>query len=307
MARPARPRPRVSLWVAAVVVAALAIGGAAALLTAPVAPNPPSYVYTPFDITVTEAGWLVVAFVVLWLAVHLFERQRQGSAPIPGRAISLALLAILLAVAFVLLARAFGPHPSAMPGQSQSAPGGSKMPTPASLNNTTNLTVNETGFAPLQIGGWSIPGWVVLAALFGVAAIVALIAVPLYLAARPAPTPRRSPGDGAGPRSDFAAALQRLNVDNDADVREVIIALYARLLTRVGAVLGDLDARAPREIELACVHTLHIRPETAHALTALFEEARYSTHPLDAATGDRARETFRRAVADLDASGLRAS
>lgn len=301
MGAPAPPSRRVSLWVGVLVLAAVALGGAAALLTAPVAPNPPSYFYPGFNISVTTGGWLVIGFVVVWLAYHFLERFRQGTAHIPNRALSAAFVAILLAIAFVFIARAFGP--TAAGGASPQESGGANSTPTASINNTTNLSVHSLGFEPLDVGGWSIPGWVVFAALLAVAAGVGLVAVPAYLA-------RRSPA-GAAPRAgpaarrDFTEALRTLRSSGDPDVREVIITLYARLLLRISPALGDLDAHAPREIEAECVAALHIQPATARALTDLFEEARYSTHPLDATTGARAREVFDQALADLDAAGLR--
>ena len=45
---------------------------------------------------------------------------------------------------------------------------------------------------------------------------------------------------------------------------------------------------------------LGIRPEVATELTRLFEEARYSTHPLGPESADRAAEAMRRATADLE-------
>lgn len=306
MARLSPRRPGVSLWVFVVLFAALALGGAAALLTAPVATNPPSYFYAPFDITVGEAGWLVIAVAVAWLVAHVVKRVHNGTALLPGRAIAVGILAILLAVAFVFVARFGGPPPT--PAGEQSSPGGPGPPPTATVNNTTtNPTNNATAFLPFQLGGWSIPGWVVFAALLGVAAVVGVVALPLYLSARRTagrPTASPPPGDA---RSDFAAALRTLSDPDAADVRATIIALYARLLARIGPLLGSVETRSPREIEGACVARFGIRPPTARALTALFEEARYSTHPLDDAAGRRARETFRQALADLDTAVGRAS
>lgn len=294
--------PRISLWVAVLVLAAVLLGGAAALLTAPVAPNPPSYFYPGFDITVTEGGWLVIGFVLVWLVYHLYDRRRNGALSVLNRALAPAFVAILLAIGFIILARAFGPTG----GGGASPPQGSDQngTQTASLNNTTNLSVTNTGFEPLHLAGWSIPGWVVFAAILAVAAVVGIVAVPAYLSRK---QPVASPRVGPAARTDFADALQRLSSSAEPDVRQVIITLYARLLRRIGPALGDLDAQAPREIELACASSLHIQPATAHALTELFEEARYSTHPLDAATGARAQEVFRQALADLDLTGLRAA
>lgn len=301
MGAPAPPSRRVSLWVGVLVLAAVALGGAAALLTAPVAPTPPSYFYPGFNISVTTGGWLVIGFVVVWLAYHFLERFRHGTGHIPNRALNAALVAILVAIAFVFVARAFGPTATGGAGPPESG-GGNATPT-AAINNTTNLSVHSIGFEPLNVGGWSIPGWVVFAAILAVAAVVGLVAVPAYLARRSAIG--ASPPVGPAVRRDLAEALRTLRSSRDPDVREVIITLYARLLLRISPALGDLDAQAPREIEQACVASLHIQPDTARALTTLFEEARYSTHALDAATGARAQEVFRQALADLDAAGLR--
>jgi hypothetical protein len=74
-----------------------------------------------------------------------------------------------------------------------------------------------------------------------------------------------------------------------ADVRGKIVRLYADLLVGVGAGIEGLESRTAREIEAVCVGRLEVTAATARELTWLFEEARYSKHPMDAAAFRRAR------------------
>lgn len=62
--------------------------------------------------------------------------------------------------------------------------------------------------------------------------------------------------------------------------RRTLIELYGRMLAAVGPPLGDLSRRTPREVEELTVERLGVARPTARELTGLFEEARYSTHPL---------------------------
>jgi Domain of unknown function (DUF4129) len=81
----------------------------------------------------------------------------------------------------------------------------------------------------------------------------------------------------------------------------VILALYGRLLRGASPFLGELGPRTPREIEAGLLRRFPIRPATARTLTGIFEEARYSTHPLDAGRLDQTRGLFREVIAELDA------
>jgi len=86
------------------------------------------------------------------------------------------------------------------------------------------------------------------------------------------------------------------------DVREAILACFARFCALLGARgLADQEALTPRELEDLAVSRLRVTPEAAEALTSLFEEARYSDHPLGEADRERAVRSLEGIRASLEA------
>jgi hypothetical protein len=83
------------------------------------------------------------------------------------------------------------------------------------------------------------------------------------------------------------------------ELRGHIFALYAALLEALGPALGELSARTPREVEWLSVRYLGVSPETARWLTGLFEEARYSTHPIRPEAIGSARAALVRLLQEL--------
>jgi hypothetical protein len=83
------------------------------------------------------------------------------------------------------------------------------------------------------------------------------------------------------------------------ELRGHIFALYAALLEALGPALGELSARTPREVEWLSVRYLGVSPETARWLTGLFEEARYSSHPIRPESIGAAREALLRLLQEL--------
>jgi hypothetical protein len=108
-------------------------------------------------------------------------------------------------------------------------------------------------------------------------------------------------------REQLLAYHRRAGAGGDLEVRERIIELYGTLLGALRPGLGDLDGRTPREVEWLSVRYLGVRPPTAHELTWLFEEARYSSHPLPSAGIARAERALDEFVADLEIQRLVAS
>jgi hypothetical protein len=89
-----------------------------------------------------------------------------------------------------------------------------------------------------------------------------------------------------------------------ADAREVILALYATLLARLRPMVGGMDTSTPEEIRAVHLERLGARPEPARTLTRLFEEARYSAHPMGPESSRTAQEAVRAVLDDLDRRDL---
>jgi hypothetical protein len=95
---------------------------------------------------------------------------------------------------------------------------------------------------------------------------------------RPGIEPLRRPAaDPAGAVDDALAAL-----DAETDPRRAIIAAYVRMERALDAAgLGRREPEAPREYLARVAGALRGDARSARRLTALYEEARFSPHPLD--------------------------
>jgi hypothetical protein len=146
-----------------------------------------------------------------------------------------------------------------------------------------------------------IPAWVPF--VLAVVVAVGLCVIVGYLV-RASAADRRArakavvPPDPAQVKASLGEAIRE--IDAGASPREVVIRLYASLLLRVGMMVGGVEWNTPEEIRVQHLERLGIRPDAAEALTRLFEEARYSTHPMGTELAGRARQAILAARADLD-------
>lgn len=296
-----------SRWLLLLLLVAITFGACAALLAGPAAPFSPTAPGTNFQIPFTTFvflfGIVVVAFPLVWIGSLLLARYRGLSTPIPSRAVVMFLVVFLIAVGFVVLFR-FGPGSGAPPVNSTVPPGTNGTGgTEPSAHGGTNNTTTGPPFGSLSFGGVHLPGWLLYVGLVAAAVVAVAVVAPVVAGLRTPVPPSPDDAAAAEARREFARALEALEGDASQDPRTVIVALYANLLRRLTPTLDRLELRTPREIERLCVERLRIRPETAHALTALFEEARYSRHVLPVGGAVEARRVFAQAVRDLDRSG----
>jgi len=182
--------------------------------------------------------------------------------------------------------------------------GGSPSSTPA--NATTNGT-SSTPTSPQNLANGSsgvpvvlhLPSWSLFAAVAVIAAVAVAVVFPRvrsYLAERREGAP--PPDATEATRAALGHAAGRLAAGTDP--REVVRELYARLLDRIEPLAGDIDPSTPDEIRTGPLRRLGIRADAAESLTRLFEEARYSTHPMGPEAAERATRAIRRAEADLE-------
>ncbi len=158
-------------------------------------------------------------------------------------------------------------------------------------NNSVNLTIVPS------IGGIPLGYFLMAAVLASVVAIALFFRVGTTLM-RAAPSERRARRQAAAQAVE--AALEQLQVGGD--VREVILACYARFCALLGArgILSQ-ETLTPRELESLAIERLSVSPDSSDELTGLFEEARYSEHALGEADRDRAVRSLERIRADLEA------
>ncbi|MGI0131593.1 MAG: DUF4129 domain-containing protein [Thermoplasmata archaeon] len=291
---PARFSPAIALFV----LSAVAFGAAASLLAAPVIPPPPQVVTgatgTPGSTVVL--GIELVGFVLIGVAGWRIAVRLKDRVAYPNFAIAAVLLVFIATIAIAILLREFG-HGFAGVGGSAPPPAANGTGS-SSGGSGTNGTGNGFG-VPLESGG--VPGWVEYLAILVGGLVVATVVTPFLIAAH-RDREARGTGRGATPsaRATIGLALEGLDADPDADPRSRIVAAYARLLSRIEDGPFDLASLTPREIERECTVHLGVTPATSHELTLLFEEARYSPHPIPIASVERARASLTRALSDLD-------
>jgi hypothetical protein len=299
--RPPSPSPRGLLIL---LVMAVGFGILAGLLahgvsTGPTAPTShgPSY----FD---TGAFWFsflgYVSFGLFfgYVAYEVWRRIRGGRMPVPALWAVSMLMVLLIGIAFVFLFQwvggSVGPAGHNTTASPPNSSAGRGTPPPVGHNNSTG------GLRPGPLPGLPQVSWAVLG-LVGVL-VAAAVAVAVLYRLRNA-EPREPEGDPVAERvrAELVASLRRLEDDPQADPREVILALYHRLLLRIRRRLGPLGQYTPREIEQVIVAYYGARDDHARELRELFEVARYSTHPLGRPEADRARAALRGLLDDLDA------
>lgn len=117
---------------------------------------------------------------------------------------------------------------------------------------------------------------------------------------------RRRRGSRSGRVADDLSSLVEETLDDlraEPDVRLAIVRAYARMervLERSG--LPREEAEAPLEYVARVLLELDVRAEPVHALTELFERAKFSTHPLGVDAKDAAISALEGVRADLEAA-----
>ena len=102
----------------------------------------------------------------------------------------------------------------------------------------------------------------------------------------------RMQGDATDWEETFPASTARVvaattvreaiqEIESGGEVRAVILACFQRFCTLLGSRgITKQDPLTPRELEGLAVDRLRVSREDSATLTSLFEEARYSEHPL---------------------------
>jgi uncharacterized protein DUF4129 len=267
-ARDERPSGARAAGGAAAVVALLAIvavGAAGSLHTDPAADRTAARIATfPLLALLGAATAAAVITTVIARRRHVAEAEEDDEEPEAGgpgsRLLRIALLLVPLAVLGALVV-AIAVRPPAEPQPQQLAP------PPAG--------------APANGAGGDGDDWGILAFAGGALVATVLLGSALWSARAHRPRgiePLRRPAAApAGAVDDALAAL-----DAETDPRRAIIAAYVRMERALDAAgLGRREPEAPREYLARVAGALRGDARSAQRLTALYEEARFSTHPLD--------------------------
>jgi len=144
---------------------------------------------------------------------------------------------------------------------------------------------------PGPASGFVVPSWLPWSVLGIVVVAAVASAVVLWLRR---PRPAAAPVEASATRAAVDAAIGAL--DAEADPRQAVIAAYGamqRTLGEHGVVRSPTEA--PREYLQRVVIASEASEREARTLTSLFEEARYSTHPIP----ERLREVALAALTSL--------
>lgn len=146
--------------------------------------------------------------------------------------------------------------------------------------------------------GYAIPAWLPWT-LLGLL-VVAVIVVVCWLVLRE----RRTGGDATGAATPAGAAVEAAlgALESTKDPRAAVIAAYAAMERTLAAHgLGRSPAEAPREYLRRVLLASSATKQEATTLTASFEEARFSRHPISEQIRDRALSALRSMRLRLDA------
>ena len=149
--------------------------------------------------------------------------------------------------------------------------------------------------------GFSVPGWLPWTLLAIVAVAIVVAAVVLWLRRERLTSEAEEAGSA---RAAVAAAIGAL--DDEADSRRAVIAAYGamqRALGERGVVRSPSEA--PREYLERALVAIRATEWEARTLTGLFEEARYSAHPIPERLREAALSALRSLQRRLDAEGAR--
>lgn len=232
---------------------------------------------------------LEVVFAGLLVAVQVRRRRDRGAGlPAAGLRAGLRafLVAALIAIPVLVLINAAGQIPARRAPRSQRQPPGPvHLPSPSARPHVGAVTGGRLDFTPVL--------YALLIALILVAAAIGVILV----------RRRARPADwadlGDEPEDEPEAALRRAVQSGQAalgevdDARLAIIACYVAMegsLGRAGTVRGA--AETPDELLGRAAAAGLAGGAAAATLTALFYEARFSSHPLPAAARVQARDAL---------------
>jgi hypothetical protein len=293
---------RVSPAVLVLVLAALAVGAAASLLaSAPRTTTPGSTHYAELVFPLWEIEAAMVVLIFGGIGLMLFFQLQSGSSPVPGRIAVTAVVSLLIAILLLLVFQyvVFGNGLTGSGGNSHPT----SNPTPGSGSNTSSNSTLIGGSGSFFWLGPSVPPWTLFAIVAGVGVLVSvLVTSPIWRRAladwRQSEPGLPSPAAMAAIRdavTDASAALEA-----GGDLRTIVIRFYAAILEKVGPSISDVDGATPEEIRASHLVRLGIRPGAAEVLTRSFEEARYSSHLVTAATVARVTAALRDASEDLE-------
>lgn len=292
---------RISFVLVIVVGAALAVGAASSILVGATTAAPPpatgsnSQVLLPMWVFFLALFGFLAVIVASWVLLRMSSEAKGVS----NRALASILLSILIISLFVIGLRVVGVG-GAPPA---TGPGGTIMNSTSPNSTAPNPNASLPGVGSVTLFP-SLAPWVPFAVLGVVVLVLVVVGVPQtrrYLGERRSEAnSRRRPGPEDAAKVRAALTLASAKLDLGGDPRFVILGLYYDMLLHLRPLVGSVETSTPEEIRATHLARLGVRPEAAHTLTRLFEEARYSTHPMGPLERDRAKDAVRATLDDMN-------
>jgi hypothetical protein len=234
------------------------------------------------DLVLEMQGMLLPILGVLWAAIIIMvllttRKRTPRSTKVQGGGTPSLLLGLLLIASIVIVGAALSGGGTAPPGNGQD------------MGDTTQGSSGEISPGPT-------PGLTVfpIATLALAVAVVVAAVLLLRRGLRPTPTPMMDPTDIPTEPQDAVLAVGAAITELEAhpDPRSAILAAYARMAVRLGRP-GEDKTLTPREFARKSGWRLRQSATSLEQLTSLFEEARYSDHPMGEEERERALASLR--------------
>ena len=244
-------------------------------------------------------GLLFLSPLIAGFAGILIQRVREGGVRPAARLLVLFVVALLLASVFVYVFAGTGGNDS---GTVTVSPKGSPPPPPGNGSHNGSGGSGGSGTSATPALSITISPWVLLAIVLGVGGCVGALAAPGVLARvvdRPARSGRGPPATEA--REELHAALAEAGsaLGRGDDPRATIVRLYVRLLAEIAPRIGEVEVLTAQEIHGRVLAVLGVSAPASAALTRLFEEARYSSHPVGPEDAGRCLAAIEQVERDL--------
>ncbi len=303
---------RASLSVLFVFLFAMGIGATAGLLGGfQTLPAPSSY-NSPFSSVLGIA--LVTAFLALlvaWLYVGLLRREKGNGNGIPGMGYTaIALFVVILVSAGILALATYDQthRPSAIEGSGGGPAGSNNSPAGGGGGYGGNGTNSTHSSSPPPLSNVSrSAGTPPTIMALGVTVVLALVLVPtiLYLVRRDRRPEIWEPEQPPQLIHTLEQAVASLEAGDLGEARSRIISAYSALLSELEhQQVPELEHSTPREIEEIMSSKLSLSTPSAHDLRLLFEEARYSEHPMGETQALAARQSLSLVIDQLKSRPL---
>jgi hypothetical protein len=256
----------------------------------------PAYYFDSLPVTAGTATFLSYLFLGGFLAYfgyRLYQRLAGKTLAYSPRALTTVLVVLGLLTLFVvvgpLLAHASHPGPGTLTSNTGSRTDGN--PTAPGGPNSSVSSYSPSAPEPAPPMSWSS---VLIDLGLGAAGAAGLVAGWAVIARWRDAREGASRSGAERVRREMSTALTALDHGTEDVQRRAILRVYASLLDSLTRMRQPVEVFTPREIERELGSKFRIDPDASSRLTAIFEEARYSTHVLAPGQAAEAAAMFRR-------------